>query len=74
MVWIFVDFLLFLNTFVLLTSHRILPVYDIRTDEMFAFPEDYLRLVILHQRYGDENVEHLEYDAEPLDNEGDEIS
>lgn len=57
------------QTFVARYCTRLLPVYDIRTDEKFSFPEDYLKLVLEYQ-ISEKKGGYTFYVPEHLDEEG----
>lgn len=54
----------------LVTSTRMLPVLDVNTGEMFAFPEDFLSIVLEHQWNNNRDNTDLFFSAANLDNEG----
>lgn len=50
--------------------HKVLPVFDIRTGELFAFPEDFLHMVLQQQWENNRDRKDLLYLIGQVDNEG----
>jgi len=51
-------------------GHALLPVYDIRTGELFAFPETYLHMVLKKQWQETRKMKDLMHVLEDVDKEG----
>jgi len=47
-----------------------LPVFDVQTDEMFAFPEEFLKMVLEEQWKATNPMDDIEYVIDNLDSEG----
>jgi hypothetical protein len=66
---VIVVFLVLYQSLVPRYCSRLLPVYDIRTDEKFSFPEEFLKLVLEYQLREHKGAYSF-YVPEHLDEEG----
>ena len=55
----------------IVNTRKMLPVYDVRTREVLAFPDDFLKIVLEQQSTEDDSASYLRvYANMPLDDEG----